>query len=224
MKEDRLQQSSWLNEDKCKYLQNRWGDYDSFRTNPNKENKLPIMDELDFLVDMYDGQAEVLEVGCGSGHFMWVLRKKVKKLIGLDYSASMLKLLEEQFASEKYRSDYIAPEMELVEGSCWDMPFEDNYADIVFQVDVCMHIGGSWDAIKEMIRVSRKFVLFTGPSFEQFDNVMNKRIDKKSFAVSVPLLEKELNRLKVEGEIESFRYLDRPRTKMYNHRILEVMK
>ncbi len=87
-----------------------------------------------------------------------------------------------------------------------------------------MHVGGSCDAIKEMIRVSNKYVVFTGPSFESFTNEMDRRIGGKSWAVSVPLLEKELINLIKNSTIKSYIYVDRPKSPTYNHRILVVEK
>jgi ubiquinone/menaquinone biosynthesis C-methylase UbiE len=208
----------WKIKTECERLQKRFGDYDVFMKNQgNKENKIPIFSLVNRLLEQSNNELVLLDVGCGPGHFLWSFKEKVSKLIGLDYSENMLKLAEEQL--NKYNV-----ETEFLEGSCWDMPLSDNYVDISLQVDVCMHIGGSWDAIKEMIRVSKKYVVFTGPGFETFDNIMDKRIGKKSFSVSVPLLKKELNILQKNHIIKSYDFLERPRSKTYNHKILFVEK
>jgi ubiquinone/menaquinone biosynthesis C-methylase UbiE len=208
----------WKIKTECERLQKRFGDYDVFMKNQgNKENKIPIFSLVNRLLEQSNNELVLLDVGCGPGHFLWSFKEKVSKLIGLDYSENMLKLAEEQL--NKYNV-----ETEFLEGSCWDMPLSDNYVDISLQVDVCMHIGGSWDAIKEMIRVSKKYVVFTGPGFETFDNTMDKRIGKKSFSVSVPLLKKELNILQKNHIIKSYDFLERPRSKTYNHKILFVEK
>jgi ubiquinone/menaquinone biosynthesis C-methylase UbiE len=183
----------------------------------NKENKIPIFELVNKLLELNDNQLVLLDVGCGPGHFLWSFKDRVSKLIGLDYSKNMLNLAKEQL--DKYDV-----ETEFVEGSCWDLLLPDNYADILLQVDVCMHMGGSWESIKEMIRVSKKYVVFTGPSFENFDNDMDKKIAEKSFAVSIPLLKKELDILQRNGIIQSYAFLERPRTKTYNHKILFVEK
>ena len=211
MKSKRIQFNTWDGEAKCKALQKRFGDYDEFVVKGgNKENKIPIFELMNKLLGENNNALELLEVGCGPGHFLWAFKDKVSKIIGLDYSPHMLKLAEEQLN----KSDVIS---EFIQGSCWDLPLTDNFVDIALQVDVCMHIGGSWDSIKEMIRVSRKYVVFTGPSFEMFDSVMDKRIGGKSFAVSIPLLKQRLDSLGV-----SYQFLKRPRTKTYNHCILFI--
>lgn len=214
----RNQLEKWKKKSKCEHLQKRFGDYDVFMEKQgNKENKIPIFDLVNRLLEHNDNKLVLLDVGCGPGHFLWSFKAKVSKLIGFDYSKNMLDLAKEQL--DKYDV-----ETEFVEGSCWDMPLPDNYIDISLQVDVCMHIGGSWDAIKEMIRISKKYVVFTGPSFENFSNIMDKKIGKISFAVSVPLLKKKLDILQRNNLIRSYDFLERPRSKMYNHKILFVEK
>lgn len=211
MKSKKIQFDTWDKEEKCKALQKRFGDYDEFAAKRgNKENKIPIFKLMNILLDDHDNTLELLEVGCGPGHFLWSFKDKVSKIVGLDYSPHMLKLAEEQLNKSNVTSEFI-------QGSCWELPLSDNYVDIALQVDVCMHVGGSWDAIKEMIRVARKYVVFTGPSFEMFDDVMDKRIAGKSFAVSIPLLKQKLDGLDVE-----YHFFERPRTKTYDHRILFI--
>lgn len=211
----KIQFDTWDKEEKCKQLQKRFGDYDEFQLKKgNRENKIPIFDLINRLQSKYNGQLEVLEVGCGPGHFLWSFKELSTKILGLDYSSHMIKLAKTQL--DKYDIS-----TEFVQGSCWDLPFDDNYVDLSFQVDVCMHVGGSWKSIQEMIRVSRKYVVFTGPSFEDMP-MMDRHIRGKSFAVSIPLLTEELEKMKDNGEIKRFQFLDRPKTKTYDHRILFI--
>jgi len=211
MESKKIQFDIWDGEKKCKLLQKRFGDYDVFmEKGGNKENKIPIFNLIHTLSEKHNGQLTLLDIGCGPGHFLWSFKDKFSKLIGLDYSQHMLKLASEQL-------NKVGIDAEFFQGSCWDLPLPDNFVDITLQVDVCMHIGGSWDSIKEMIRVSKKYVVFTGPSFESFDNVMDKKIASASFAVSIPLLRQELDKLDVR-----YQFLERPRTKTYDHRILFI--
>jgi len=213
---DREQHRLWLEEEQCKRLQARFGDYDKFKeAGGNKENKIPIFEIINELQNR--GNFSLLDVGCGPGHFLWSFKEKATKLVGLDFSPYMLQLAEDQLNKYEVESEFHL-------GSTWNIPLEDNYVDISLQVDVCMHIGGSWDAIKEMIRVSRKYVVFTGPSFELFSNQMDKKIGGKSWAVSVPLLEDNLLTLKANSTIEFWKWIDRPESPTYKHRILLIGK
>lgn len=215
---DSLQSTTWLKAEKCKHLQLKWGDYDAFAECPSHSNKQEILDTLRDTIDHVGDNASALDVGCGAGHFMWAIKDKVSKLIGLDYSPAMLVLVEEQFFNNG-----IIPE--LVPGSCWSLPFEDNDVDIAYQVDVCMHVGGSWESIKEMIRVAKRYVVFTGPSFDpDLIHCMDINISGKRWAVSISLLIKELDQLKAEGIIKDYKFKKRKPTDVYKHKILVVEK
>ena len=87
-----------------------------------------------------------------------------------------------------------------------------------------MHIGGSWKSLKEMIRVAKKYIVFTGPSFDIFKDVMDKKIKGMSWAVSICLLEKELNKMIDNGYIKNYTWKDRKQTKVYKHRVLVMEK
>ena len=218
-KEDQLELlEEWKEIKYCIEIQKRFGDYDEFtKKQGNKENKIPIFQLMYNLLKQNNNQLSLLDVGCGPGHFLWSFKNNVSKIIGLDNSKSMLILAKKQLDKHNILSEF-------TEGSCWELPFSDNYVDISLQVDVCMHIGGTWKSLNEMIRVSKKYIVLTGPSFEDFDNVMDKQIRKHSYAVSTPLLKKELDIFKKNNIIKSYDFLERPKSKTYNHKILFVEK
>lgn len=217
----RKQQSdTWLNPDKCKLLQEKWGNYNSFALCPNKENKKEIIKVLKKIISTFGAEKpSVLDVGCGSGHFMWAIKDKISRLIGLDFSPEMLKLTKKQFALTK-------PSPELIHASCWNIPLLDNYVDVVYQVDVAMHVGGSWQTIQEMLRVCKKFIVFTGPSFDaNLTDTMDKKMGSgKRWAVSLPLLNHELKKLKAVGKIKAYDFKKRDATQVYDHKILVIEK
>lgn len=209
----------WEEKEQCIRLQKRFGDYDEFKNKGgNKENKIPIFETVNGILDkgIEDKTPySLLDVGCGPGHFMWSFKEKVSKLIALDSSTHMIDLAKTQLNKYNVEVDYHV-------GSTWDIPLENNSVDISLQVDVCMHCGNSWQAIVEMIRVAKQYVIFTGPSFEMFDNIMDKRIGKKSFAVSFPLLTKNLNEMVDTGKLNFYKWIHRPETSTYAHRILLI--
>jgi glycosyltransferase involved in cell wall biosynthesis len=217
-KNRRSQQSDiWLNGGKCRQLQAKWGDYDEFHLNPRK-NKGEIIKVLRKTIGKFAEKPTVLEVGCGAGHFLWAIRTKVKKLVALDYSPGMLFLTQEQFEDENIP-------LETVHASCWKTTLPDNSVDVAYQVDVCMHIGGSWKSIVEMLRVSKRFVIFTGPSFEPEQREMDKNLGTgKRWGISLPLLKNELAALKATGKIKSYSLKHRTDTANYKHKILFIEK
>lgn len=216
---DRNQWEGWLNKEKCERLLKRWGSYEEFTKfdNPKNKNKKEFVDALFQVIGKCKGRPTITEIGCGTGHFLWAIKDKVASMTGVDYSIHMLELCKNQF-------DKAGRQIELLEGSCWDIPLEPNYSTIVFMIDVTMHIGGTWPALKEMIRVAKKYVLLTGPSFENFDDTMEKQKDKISWAISLPLLKKELKILRKSHAITGYEFLERPKTNVYNHKILVIEK
>lgn len=213
---DREQHNLWLHEDQCRRLQKRFGDYDTFqKEGGNKENKKPIFETMNKILDEGEGKYSLLDVGCGPGHFMWSFKEKASKLIGLDYSPYMLDLAQTQLNLYNIETEFHV-------GSTWFIPLEDDYVDVSLQVDVCMHIGGSWEAISEMIRVSKKYVVFTGPSFENFSDQLNRQIGPKSWAVSIPLLEENLFDYYNSGKVQFWKWIKRPESTTYKHRILLI--
>lgn len=191
----KIQHDFWDNEDNCVGLHH------------NMKNKPCVIKLLDSLIDK---DTTLLEIGCGPGHYLKHYQGKVKRVVGLDYSEHMINIACKETEADLFR------------GSCWDMPFHDDFADVVFQVDVCLHIGGSWDSIKEMIRVAKKYVIFTGPSFEdidEMDKVIPSRCHGMRWAVSKPLLTKELDKLNVK-----YSFLHRPSDRNIKHSILLIEK
>lgn len=215
------QSELWMNKEKCIKLQERFGDYKTYEETGGGrgENKKSIIRVLKNLSKTFNEKPSVLEVGSGPGHFLWVMKDVSSSITGIDISPQMIELSKEFFKSQNVPVNFI-------NGTCWKIPTDNNVYDIVFQVDVCMHVGGSFESILEMIRVSKKYVVFTGVSFVDKDYVtdIDKQIGKLSWAVSVPMLNKELDKLAKSGNIKKYYYEKRPKTKNYNHRILVIEK
>lgn len=211
--------ATWLKPEKCVALQKKWGDYDAFIKKPNIGNKKEIIKVIKKTVKQYGGKPSILDVGCGAGHFMWAIKDWASELHGMDYAPTMLALTQTQFLDSG-----ITPV--LKRGSCWDLPYGNNSVDIVFQVDVCMHVGDSWKSIKEMLRVARRFVVFTGPSFESdlTADIDMKFENGKRWKISIPLLTAEMEKLKAGGEIKHWEMKHRDPTKTYKHKILVIEK
>ena len=96
----------------------------------------------------------VLEVGCGSGRVLKVLKERIGcKIVGVDFSETML----------RNARDYIGDDtVELYQAnSVTGLPFKDNAFDVVLTSDVLLHIWPK-DAEKaraELIRVARKYIV-----------------------------------------------------------------
>ena len=95
---------------------------------------------------------KLLEIGCGSGWNIEVLRllsKSSIKYTGLDCSETMLALASGDF-----------PGGEFVQGDAQKVPFPDCSFDVVVSGTVLMHLADYHGAIVETIRLSRKWCIF----------------------------------------------------------------
>lgn len=209
----------WWPIEKCKALQTKWGDYDEFARHPARTKK-DVIKVLRETIKSYPQPPSVIDIGCGAGHFMWTVKEMVSELTGIDSSPAMIALSREQFE----KTEIIRPQFR--NANCWNTGYPDNSFDLSYQVDVCMHVGDSWKSIVEMIRISRKHVIFTGPSFctDLTTMIDRKFATGKRWKISVPLLVDRLEKLKECGTIKRFELKHRKPTPVYNHKILVITK
>ena len=92
-----------------------------------------------------------LEVGCGSGLMYQALSRIVTvSYTGVDTSMEMLRAAQAAF-----------PDVDFEIGDGFNLPFEAKSFDVVACYDVLQHVPDMVGFIKELIRVSRRTVLFT---------------------------------------------------------------
>lgn len=107
----------------------------------------------DSFIELIDGLniSNVLEVGCNMGQRLEILSTTGDfDLYGLD---------PQDFAIEKAMSKY--PNINFVKGTAFDIPFDDNFFDLVYTAGVLIHISPDNlpEALSEIYRVSRRFIL-----------------------------------------------------------------
>lgn len=90
----------------------------------------------------------LLDIGCGNGFFTYYLAK-LCNVTGLDSSKQMLK---------------INPHHKLIHGNAENLPFDNNSFDIVFCSDLLHHLKNPEKVVKEMKRVSKKYVIISEPN------------------------------------------------------------
>ena len=98
----------------------------------------------------FSGCARVLEVGCGVGAELQILRRRFPKahLTGLDFSEAQLAK-----ARELLHSELAAGAVELHHGSAYDLPFADASFDGVCLIWVLEHLSDPVRALREARRV-----------------------------------------------------------------------
>jgi SAM-dependent methyltransferase len=96
----------------------------------------------------------VLEAGCGEGF----LTRRLQGLLpeaaayGLDSSAAILEIARREF-----------PELRLLHGSIYDLPFRDEQFDLVVACEVLEHVEEPERALAEVARCSARHVLLSVP-------------------------------------------------------------
>lgn len=120
--------------------------YDDFATWYERERGHgyhQMIDDLEVdLVARYGRDAEVLEVGCGTGLILERVAEFAERAVGIDLSPGML---------EHAR----ARGLEVSEASATALPFDDDAFDVTYSFKVLAHVEDIRTAMSEMARVTR---------------------------------------------------------------------
>jgi len=97
----------------------------------------------------------VLDVGCGEGFTLNKLKEnKIGKTYeGIDYSKEAIALGRKAY-----------PDLHIFEGNIYDLKYKDNSFDLVICSEVVEHLENPQKALKELLRVSKKYVLLSVPN------------------------------------------------------------
>ncbi len=100
-----------------------------------------IIEKLDIKKD-----DTILDAGCGSGIFPSILyRLTGARVIGMDFSSKHLEIMRERY-----------PYIKSVNGDVTTLPFKSNTFDKVISYSVLQFVDSWQDAVKELIRVTKK--------------------------------------------------------------------
>lgn len=99
--------------------------------------------------------SSVLDVGCGEGFTLDRLyREKIgKNLEGIEYLDTAIKIGKK-----------IHPHITLTKGDIYTLPYKDNSFDLVLCTEVLEHLADPKKALKELVRVSKKYLLLSVPN------------------------------------------------------------
>lgn len=103
----------------------------------------------DFLSKLNKGM-KILEVGAGIGLQLELLRKMgFKNLLGIEPNQYAIK-----------QAKHIHPEIDIIRGAAFDLPFKDDYFDMVFTSGVLIHIDPRdlEKATREIVRASKRYI------------------------------------------------------------------
>jgi len=122
--------------------------YDEFAAwyeNKRHDGYHAVIDDLEFdLLREYARDADVLEVGCGTGLILEKAAEVASRAVGVDISDGMLEQARER-----------GLEVAQVDAS-ESLPFEDESFDLVYSFKVLAHIEDIDAALQEMARVTRR--------------------------------------------------------------------
>lgn len=97
----------------------------------------------------------VLDVGCGEGFILNKLKSENigKYWQGIDYAKEAIEIGRK-----------IHPDLNLKQGSIYSSGFNDNSFDLVICTEVLEHLEDTKKALKEVLRISKKYVLLSVPN------------------------------------------------------------
>lgn len=97
----------------------------------------------------------ILDVGCGEGFTLKKLEEKKigKKNQGIDYSDDAINLGKRLY-----------PELNLSIGDVYSLKFKDKSFDMSLCTEVLEHLEDPEKAVKEILRVTKKYVVFSVPN------------------------------------------------------------
>ncbi len=113
-------------------------------------------------------QKKVLDLGSGGGSLTYLLAKSGAEVIGAEYDELGIKYAREnlQNVSKDKNLNY-----QFVQASAYNLPFPDDFFDVVVSCEVIEHLAEPEKMLKEMKRVLRsggKFVLTTPYRLTEF--------------------------------------------------------
>ena len=125
---------------------------------PEMETSKAIANQLKKFINKDD---RILDVGCGCGHFYRSIKKRVKKnfyYTGLDPYQIFLKKGKIAWKKDK--------NVKFIKGNIYSLPFKKNDFDISFCSNVFIHLNDIKKPLKELIRVSKRYVVLRTVLFE----------------------------------------------------------
>ena len=114
---------------------------------------VPKIDYIRRYVDI-NSQTSLLDVGAGNGIFTYYWADIAGLVVGVDYAEKMIKM---------------SPCRKLLlQADATVLPFKDNSFDVVFCSNLLHHVGEPIYVVKEMKRVTKKYVILLEPNRSNF--------------------------------------------------------
>jgi ubiquinone/menaquinone biosynthesis C-methylase UbiE len=124
--------------------------YDSMH-NANDDHEHNLALQYIEMISNAFGLRTFLDVGAGTGRGVCFLRDRGKDVRGIEPVAAMI---------EKAELNGVPPGV-LLQGSGYELPFEDGAFDAVFECGVLHHVGEPGRMVAEMIRVAKRAIFLS---------------------------------------------------------------
>lgn len=150
------------------------------------QNSQPKRKQLIELLRVLNSELEpcnsILEAGIGDGtSFMNVLNGleyKPKQALGFDLSWSRVKIAKDFVQGEVVNSETTS----LFVGNMFEIPLADNSIDLVYTIHAVEPNGGKEkEAISELLRVAKKYLVMVEPYYEGASSEARKQMDRKGY-------------------------------------------
>ena len=151
------------------------------------------------LQPFYRKRMTILDVGCGAGHYLRSLQKRLDPLVdyvGTDMTSYYIEKAKEAFPDTLFFIDDIH-----------NLKFEDGGFDIVICNNVICHLPSPpKKAISELLRVSSDYMIIRIPCSER--NYIIKEVRDKGDKMEIKLPKNQSNLIRDNGEPISWSYLN----------------
>ena len=122
--------------------------WDSIAESFDKTRRKPWQQCLDFINEIPEGSI-VLDVACGNGRHLIPCTKKCKKIIGLDISRKMLKIIKKKTIKEHISNSI------LIHSAAEKIPLKNNTIDAVLFIAALHNIYKKENRIKSLKEIKR---------------------------------------------------------------------
>lgn len=177
----------------------------AFARNPEFKDK--YCTSLAYIIDNLADFDSIIEVGVGEATTLNTLIRKLSKvpyeIFGFDISWSRLK-----FAKE-FLADFELKDVTLFTANLFEIPLLDNSIDIVYTShSIEPNSGREEDAIRELYRITRKYLVLLEPAYEFADEQSRLRMKEHGYVTHLYSAAKKLGYKIVEHRI--FDYSSNP--------------
>jgi ubiquinone/menaquinone biosynthesis C-methylase UbiE len=134
----------------AKYYEQSASAYDSMH-NASEDHEHNLALQYIEMISNARGLRTFLDVGAGTGRGICFLRDRGKEVRGIEPVAAMIERAELNGV----------PKGHLLQGSGYELPFEDESFDAVFECGVLHHVAEPSRVVEEMIRVAKRAIFLS---------------------------------------------------------------